>query len=75
VQSAPQLIPTPVTVPVPVPALFTVNVEGGGVNAAVTFVAAVIVTMQVPVPTQPPPDHPVNVDPFAGAAVNVTSVS
>jgi len=31
-------------------------------------------TVQVPVPTHPPPVQPVKVDPAAGVAVNVTSV-
>ena len=36
--------------------------------------AALSVTVQVPVPEQPPPLPPVNVDPAAGAAVKVTAV-
>ena len=38
------------------------------------MVAALSVTVQVPVPEQPPPLQPVNVDPAAGAAVKVTAV-
>jgi hypothetical protein len=34
--------------------------------------AAFVVTAHVPVPRQPAPLHPVNVDPEAGAAVRVT---
>jgi len=41
---------------------------------AVTDVAAFSVTAQVPVPVQPPPLQPVNVEPAAGAAVKVTMV-
>jgi hypothetical protein len=44
------------------------------VNVAVTDCAPLIVTEHVPVPEQPPPDHPAKVDPAAGAAVNVTTV-
>ena len=41
---------------------------------AVTVVAALSVTVQVPVPEQPPPLQPVKVEPAAGAAVKVTAV-
>ena len=41
-------------------------------NVAVTLVAALNVTTQAPVPEQPPPLHPVNVEPVAGVAVKVT---
>src|ERR1044072_6977883 len=43
-------------------------------KSAVTVVAELIVTTQVPVPEQPPPDQPVNVDPDAAEAVNVPLV-
>ena len=43
-------------------------------KVAVTEVAAVIVTVQVPVPVQPAPLQPVKVEPAAGAAVRVTTV-
>jgi hypothetical protein len=71
-----QLIPAGalVTVPVPDPASLTVNAKlvVPPPNVAVTAVAAVIVNVQVPVPSQLfAPLHPVNVDPAAGAAVNV----
>ena len=36
--------------------------------------AALIVTVHVPVPEQPPPLQPVKVDPASGVAVNVTTV-
>jgi hypothetical protein len=44
------------------------------VKVAVTVVAALAVTTQVPVPLQPPPDQPSKVEPVAGAAVSVTTV-
>jgi hypothetical protein len=72
-----QLIPLPVTLPEPVPATATVRVCGGGgvfVNVAVTDSAALIVTVHFPVALHPPPDQPVNLEPDAGAAVNVTFV-
>jgi hypothetical protein len=73
---APQLIPAGllVTVPVPVPARLTVSANVCGVNVAVTAVAAVRVTTQLPVPLQPPPLQPVNADPALGVAVSVTTV-
>ena len=42
-------------------------------NAAVTFWLEFIVTTQLPVPLHAPP-QPVNVEPFAPLAVNVTCV-
>jgi hypothetical protein len=44
----------------------------GRLNVAVTFWAAFIVTMQVPVPEQPPPLHPPKVDGEVGLAIRVT---
>src|SRR3989441_6769580 len=44
------------------------------VNVAVTVFAALRVTVQAPVPEQPPPLQPVKVEPAAGAAVSVTAV-
>ena len=38
------------------------------------MVLALSVTVQVPVPVQPPPLQPLNVDPAAGVAVKVTTV-
>jgi hypothetical protein len=73
-QSAPQLIPVPVTVPLPVPFFATVRVKVLALKVAVTVVAAFIDTVQVPVPEQPPPLHPPNVDPDAAAAVSATDV-
>src|SRR5207253_2969690 len=75
-QVAPQLIPAGalVTVPLPVPALLTVSAKVGRAKVAVTVVAALRVTVQVPVPEQPPPVQPVKVEPAAGVAVSVTTV-
>src|SRR5207247_1428873 len=75
-QVRPQLIPTGalVTVPLPAPALLTVSAKVGRAKVAVTVVAALRVTVQVPVPEHPPPLQPVKVEPAAGAAVNVTAV-
>jgi len=74
--AVPQLIPVGalVTVPVPVPAFVTVNANVfAAVNVAVTAAAAVTIRTQAPVPVHAPL-HPANVDPVAGAAVNVTIV-
>jgi hypothetical protein len=73
---APQLIPAglEVTVPLPDPDLLTDRVNVCTLKVAVTDVAAFIVTEQVPVPEQPPPLQPANVEPPAGAAVSVTDV-
>lgn len=75
-QSVPQLMPAGVetTVPTPEPALVMLSVLVPRVNVAVTFVAAVIVTVHVPVPVQPPPLQPVNVEPAFGSAVSVMVV-
>ena len=74
-QVAPQLMPAGVLVtePEPVPAFVTVSVCVA-VKVAVTDWSALIVTMQVPVPEQPPPLQPVNAEPAAGVAVRVTTV-
>jgi hypothetical protein len=76
VQLAPHEIPAgfDVTVPPPLPAFATVSVNCLSVNIAVTDTAASIVTTQVPVPEQPPPLHPLNVESLAAAAVNATIV-
>ena len=60
VQVAPQLMAPPdrVTVPVPVPILAIESTPTGfAVNVAMTFLWALMVTVQVPVPEQSP-DHP-----------------
>jgi hypothetical protein len=75
-QVDPQLIPAGllVTVPAPVPALCTVSWTGVlAVNDALTDVALATVTLQAPVPVQPP-DQPANVELAFGAAVSVTIV-
>jgi len=73
VQSAPQSMPAPDTVPLPVPDLATVRSYLFRVKAAVTDFAASIVTEQEPVPVQAPL-QPVKVEPVDGAAVKVTAV-
>src|SRR5207247_665997 len=73
---APQEIPAGllVTVPVPAPVLLTVSGKLCTAKGAVTVVAALTVTVQVPVLEQLPPLQPVKVEPAAGAAVKVTAV-
>jgi hypothetical protein len=75
-QVAPQEMPAGAleTVPVPAPALVIASVKGCRAKVAVTAWAALMVTAQVPVPVQPPPLQPVNVEPAAGVAVRVTAV-
>ena len=63
-----------VTVPEPLPDGKTVRRKVLRVKLAVTVVAAVTLTSQVPVPEQPPPDQPVKFELTAGVAVNVTVV-
>src|SRR5262245_18988489 len=76
-QVLPQLMPAgeDVTVPVPVPARVTVKakVVTELLKVAVTDRAAVIETVQVPVPVQAPL-QPAKVEPLAAAAVSVTDV-
>jgi hypothetical protein len=77
VQSAPQAIPMgfEVTLPAPAPLLATVSSWVVNVNVAVIVTGdGVIMTVHVPVPLQPPPDHPANVEPVAGDAVSTTEV-
>jgi len=75
-QVVPQLMPAGelVTVPPPAPDLDAASAKDCCMKAAVTEVAAVIVTVQEAVPVQPPPLQPVKVEPAAGAAVRVTTV-
>ena len=76
VQSAPQLMPAglDVTVPVPVPFFATVSGYWLSVKVAVTICAELSVIVQTPVPVQPPPDQPANVEPTVATAVSVTIV-
>jgi len=62
-----------VTVPSLVVEFVTVKLYTG-VKVAVTDVAAVIVTVHVPVPEHPPPDQPEKVDPLVAEAVRVIDV-
>jgi hypothetical protein len=69
-----QLIPAGalLTAPVPVPASVTVSPKFGlTVKLAVTDAAAVIVNVQLPVPSQTSPPHPANTEPGLGVAVRV----
>jgi hypothetical protein len=51
-----------------------VAVDDGNENIAFSFVLVFIVSVQRPVPLQPPPSQPVNVEPAAAWAVRVTLV-
>jgi len=75
-QSAPQLMPAgfDVTVPVPLPARLTVTGNVIRSKRALALVSAVIFTEHVPVPEQPAPVHPANVELFAAVAVSATAV-
>src|SRR5438093_1527365 len=75
-QAVPQEIPEGalLTVPLPVPVLVTLRAKDCWTKPAVTEAAALIVTMQVPVPEQPPPLQPEKVEPAVGVAVKVTAV-
>ena len=61
-----------VTVPDPVPDFVTVKLYTG-IKCARTAVAAVMVTVQTPVPEHAP-DQPEKVDPLVAKAVKVTDV-
>ena len=75
---APQLMPAGLLViaPLPVPARLTDNVRntGSSVKVAVTDRAALIVATQAPAPLHAPL-HPAKLEPVAGLAVRVTTVS
>ena len=62
------------TVPEPEPARAAVSVHALGENPAVTDLAAVIDNVHVVAVPEHEPLHPVNVEPSAGVAVNVTEV-
>ena len=70
-----QEIPLPVTVPEPLPARDTVNVRVDGALAAKLAVTArfeLILSVQLPVPPQTPPDQPLKLEPGAADAVKGT---
>src|SRR5439155_19294799 len=75
-QLDPQVIPAGllVTTPAAEPRVVTVSVTEIGANVAMTVVAAVSVSVQVPVPLHPPPLHPAKTDPAAAVGVSVTVV-
>ena len=77
-QSEPQLIPVGllVTVPLadPVTVVSRVNVSVLRLKVAVTVVSALMVTVQLPVPLQPPPLQPEKTEPLAALAVKVTEL-
>src|SRR5207247_9518347 len=75
-QAAPQEIPEGalLTAPLPVPVLVTLRAKDCWTKPAVTEAAALIVTMQVPEPEQPPPLQPVKVELASGVAVKVRAV-
>src|SRR5687767_1574623 len=60
-----------VTVPVPLPAFSAVTTYCLRAKVAVTSVAPVSITVQSPVPAQPPPDQPTKYESLALAAVRV----
>jgi hypothetical protein len=72
---APQLMPAgvPTTVPEPVPLLVTDSVTGAKLNVAVTDIAPLTVTVQMPVPEQAPLQLAKD-EPAAGVAVRVMAV-
>jgi len=63
-----------VKVPDPVPDFVTVNLYIFVVKVAATDVAAVIVTLQFPVPEHPPPDQLEKVAPLVAKAAKATNV-
>ena len=62
-----------VTVPGPFAATLRLKVDVT-TKVALTVVAAVMLTVQTPVPLHPPPLQPVKVEPGAGVAMSVTAV-
>jgi hypothetical protein len=63
-----------VTAPEPEPAFATDSAQVSGANDAVTDLAAVIDNVHVVAAPEQEPLHPVNTEPSAGVAVNVTEV-
>jgi hypothetical protein len=61
-----------VTVPEPDPAFATDKLQVSGANRAVTDRAVVIDTVHEAAAPEHEPPHPVNTEPAAGVAVNVT---
>jgi hypothetical protein len=61
-----------VMIPLPAPGAQTVSAVALGWNAAYTFRARSVATVQVPVPLQTSPHQPAKYDPLAGFAVSVT---
>ena len=62
------------TAPEPLPDFDTVSENCWMLKVAVTAVAALTATVQVPVPEQPPPLQPAKTDPDSALAVSVTAV-
>lgn len=60
--------------PLPLPEVLKVRSSRFWLKVAVTDSSAFMVTEQVPVPEQPPPLQPANVEPEAAVAVRVTTV-
>jgi hypothetical protein len=58
----------------PLPTTFVVNEYSLSTKCAVTDLAALMLTVQVPVPEHPSPDQPVKVEPVEATAVRVTEV-
>jgi len=75
VQSPGQAMPAGIlfTLPLPFPSVLTVRRCWSRVKVAVTAIAAVIVTVQMPDPTHDP-DQPLKVEPTSEMAVRVTTV-
>ncbi len=72
VQDAPQAMPTPVTLPLPVPALLTVSPKAVAVKFAVTVLAASMVTVQVDAVPLHAPVQPANSELLSAATDSVT---
>jgi hypothetical protein len=76
VQVVPQSMPEGELVTVPLPILETAREKVIGANTALTLTLLFRVTVQfpVPLPPQPPPLQPTNLEPAAGLALRVTDV-